>query len=472
MDQLPNSQIKNLPDELLLEIFDLYREDVNHDLWMDEYVWLRLAHVCRKWRTVMFTSPSRLGLCIPVGPQKPDHIQKVLSGPFPILVHYKRTRGDISGSALWRLRALLKHPDRLRGITFEGTSTGFHKFFSLTTGCTLPVLESLELRPEPTATYALTLPDTFLKRPDSSDLHHLRRLKLYKASVPSICGFLSSTTALTHLCLETVDRFNHSLLVCLQDMLSLCSLHLSMPSVYLYLTAMTQPSTPHYTIALSKLTSLRFTGQSMHLNDFMAWFSAPFLQDVDVDFVDHFWVPNTRFSRFIDDIKEHYHTVRMSFTKLESGISLVSSSEPSDSPKPHFDLGLPPCRWKADTMMRMCTVLSTRLIKVTELCVTFDENAEHWKKSFDWRSFLQQFPSVKTLRAGGVDSNFVELTLLHYDHEEPDDVLAFLPALEEIELDKYKLSVRESKRASQLAVLQPFVSARQRAGRPVKVLYG
>ena len=123
-----------------------------------------------------------------------------------------------------------------------------------------------------------------------------------------------------------------------------------------------------------------------------------------------------------------------------------------------------------DMIVRMCSGLSTTLSTINELYVIFDYMAEVWEDYIPWRSLLQQFPGVKTLRTRGVNSDYVARTLLHQNHEELDDALSFLPILEAIELDKYLFSTLESRRASQLAVLQPFVAARQRAGRPVRVL--
>jgi hypothetical protein len=80
--------------------------------------------------------------------------------------------------------------------------------------------------------YGPKLPDTFLKGPDVSDLQHLRSLKLYRVSLPSISGFLASVTALTDLCLliDTVScpSPETSLLACLQGILT-CAV-----SIYLY----------------------------------------------------------------------------------------------------------------------------------------------------------------------------------------------------------------------------------------------
>ncbi|KAH9160765.1 hypothetical protein EDB89DRAFT_2235528 [Lactarius sanguifluus] len=54
--------INFLPDDVLLEIFDLYRKDEvatsSHLPWK----WHRLAHVCRTWRDIIFASSRRLNL--------------------------------------------------------------------------------------------------------------------------------------------------------------------------------------------------------------------------------------------------------------------------------------------------------------------------------------------------------------------------------------------------------------------------
>jgi hypothetical protein len=87
-----------------------------------------------------------------------------------------------------------------------------------------------------------------------------------------------------------------------------------------------------------------------------------------------------------------------------------------------------------------------------------------------WRRFYQQFPSVKALRTEDTNNYCIARTLLQ-DHEEPDDGLTFLPALEEIELGKNPSSTHESQYGTELAAFQPFVTARQQAGRPVKVFF-
>ena len=59
-----------LPDDLLLEIFDLYREEEAHRSSIyTEWGWTTLAHVCRRWQGIILASPSVCTCGLPVIPQ-------------------------------------------------------------------------------------------------------------------------------------------------------------------------------------------------------------------------------------------------------------------------------------------------------------------------------------------------------------------------------------------------------------------
>jgi hypothetical protein len=476
MRQLPDLTINDLPAEVLLGIFNLYRESLYDYQWTEKYAWINLAHVCKKWRTVVFAYPSHLNLCITVGPGKPNHIETILSGPFQILIDYKYINKDIDRNftsnppALRRLHAAHRYPNRVRGITFEGTRAGFDKLFEVT-NCPFPVLESLFL--SPAHGYDLKLPDTFLRGPDLCDLRHLRRVKLYSYSLPPICRFLSSTAALTDLDL-IINATNGtsqepSLLTCLQGMPCLHSINLCIS--HKIHDSLSHPSTSKAIVPLSKLTSFCYNGHRAFLNFLMAGFLAPSLRNVNIFITDLVWTPIVHLPRFMNAIEVHYHTAYVAFQESKFSVSLVPDFGFLSARRPHIELGSPP--YRTDMMVQICNGLSTKLATINELYVIFDHMADLWEDCFPlgrWCSLLQQFPGVKTLRTRGVDSDYVARTLLHQNHEEPNDVLSFLPVLEEIELDKYVFSTLKSQRASQLVVLQPFVSARRGAGRPVRVL--
>ncbi|KAI0269718.1 hypothetical protein BGY98DRAFT_280070 [Russula aff. rugulosa BPL654] len=149
--QSTNLTINDLPGEVLLEIFVSYRQGIYpyqyQCLWRKRYVWFNLAHVCRKWRAVMFASPSRLDLGITVGYKRPSGVRTILSGPLPIFVVYSGVHGitDLPGYEYRNMRtAFERHRDRVREISFKGSSADFDKFFEVTK-CPFPVLESLVL---------------------------------------------------------------------------------------------------------------------------------------------------------------------------------------------------------------------------------------------------------------------------------------------------------------------------------------
>ncbi|KAH9994200.1 hypothetical protein BJV77DRAFT_995298 [Russula vinacea] len=154
----PNLTINHIPDELLLEIFDSYRQAIDHydQEWSREYVWFNLAHVCRKWAP------------------------------------------DITGIALLRMRAvLMHHHDHVRKISFGGTRANFDEFFN---SLSLDFYDGYEPK----------IPDTFLRGPDLSDLH-LRRLSFHgSVSLASVSGFLLSSSEATLLtCLQGLPCLRH-----------------------------------------------------------------------------------------------------------------------------------------------------------------------------------------------------------------------------------------------------------------------
>ena len=468
---------------MLLEIFDCYRQDINsYDYqWGEKHVWINLVHVCSKWRTVVFASYVRLDLGVLVGPKKPGHIKTILSGPLPISIDYQHIYEPITGSALWRMRATLKHhPDRVRKITFQGKRANFDKFFELTNRA-FPVLDTLSLH---FCGPYVKIPDTFLRGPDLSDLHHdlrhLRHLELTgvsRVSLPPISKFLLSATALTDLVLHFDNSHQSplsetSLLACLKGLSCLRSLDLGFISGPV---TSSQPSTPKDIVTLSKLTFFRYIGHDILFFDaLVAGLSAPSLRDVEVQYCAGIWPPMVvHIPRFINEIEEHYHVVHVVFQAWLFHLSLLSQSGYISHCKPGFKFGtislLP-----SESIMRMSGVLSTTLATVEELHLSFDkastdvwEDLIPWRRS--WRKFLQQFPSVKVLRTEDKNNCFARILLQGY--KEPDDDVTFLPALEEIELDKNSSEIDESQCRPRLAAFEPFVSAQQKAGRSVKVFF-
>ena len=457
---------------MLLEIFDSYRQSIYpYYQWRRGHVWIILTHVCRKWRAIVLASASRWDLGVTVGPEKPDDIESILSGPLPILIDYNCVRREMTGSALQRMHAALRHHDRVREITFQGGSADFKKFLKAT-NCPFPILESLAFE----FIYdEAKIPETFLRGPDHSILH-LRHLHLCFTSLSSISGFLLSATALTNLCLviDTVPSTTTemSLLACLQGMPCLGHLDLSILS-----ESLGQPSrpTPEDIVPLSKLTYFDYTGSSMFLDALVAGLSAPSLRDVTFNFYQATdWPPFVHLSRFINEIERCYHAVHVAFQNWGFLLSILTQSEYIGHCDPRVNLGsessCPP-----EFIMQMSGELSAMFTTVEDLRVIFDKLSVHvWVDNIPWRRFLQHFHNLKALRIESVDDvrTYSIARSLLQDHEEPGNDIAFLPSLEEIELGKFPSSIDESECGPELVAFQRFVTARQQVGRPVKLSFG
>jgi hypothetical protein len=413
----------------------------------------------------MFASSSRLDLSITVGPQKPSHIKTILSSPLPIFIEYKRLYGDITGSTLWRMNAALKHRNRVREITFGGAGVVFEKFIRAT-NYHFPALESLELCPP--FGHDLDIPASFLRGPDQSDLR-LRRLTLYDTSLASVSGLLSSATVLTDLNLDVssdatvIDSSQGSFfLACLQGMQSLRSLHLTTPDGF-----RDSHSTPKDIVPLLKLTHFHYDGSISFLNDLMSGLSAPSLQDARFEFYIEF--PFLHYSRLIDDVREEFRSVGVTFDVGEFRLSSWTNLGKIDRFEPSFTFDLFFLPVSNKPIINNSTP-SIKLSMAEELALFFPRsNITDLETIYPLREFLRQFRSVRVLR---LDPFIREVGL----YLQQDDGEAILPLLEEIELSISHLkrcSYKDFKRrtAEELAAFEPFVSARERAGRLVKVYH-
>ena len=242
-------------------------------------MWFNLAHVCRKWRAVMFGSSTRLDLGITVGPENSDDIKSILSSPLPSLADYT-THGDIARKALSRLCTTLEHHHYRAREIFRGTSAGFDKFFGVTNH-PFPMLESRSLFHKFACEVKFQTP--FLG--DLSDLHHLRRLRLepfFPHSYPDL--FHPQRLSLTS---SFENRYIHWPMA--RNVPRLFAGHdLPAPSRSSHKSpALFSPSLPEHIVHSSLSATLV---QSEFLNAPAAGFSAPSLRDVGILFFGHTFV--------------------------------------------------------------------------------------------------------------------------------------------------------------------------------------
>lgn len=384
--------------------------------------------------------------------------------PLPIEINYEYHHyGARTDEDMDCMLSALKLPDRIRWISLKMLTHDLDTFFE-GSKCPFPALESLAIRDQ--SHNILKIP-AILKR---SSLH-LRYLKLPSISFPSISGLLSSTPVLTDLSLGIHENdsplpVSSLLLTHLQGMPCLRCLELE---VSLYVDNPVEPTEPKETFSLSKLTSLRYDGPDVYLNSLVAGFAAPNLRDVEIDFQNEISSSVVRLSRFIEDIGERYQAVRVVFQRFNFCLSFFTDSENiCGLHSPRFGVCL---KSFLDSIAQISSAFSALLSTIRELFL-ISPAPETPQDVTLWHGFLLRFDRVKTLRMNGIDSRLIARAL-HQGHGGSGP--AFLPALEEIELCTYSFQTLQNQPAigaAEMEAFQPFISARQQTGHPVKVFWG
>ena len=134
--------VGDLPNEILLEIFDCLRRDDEYE-WNHRRRWYKLFRVCRKWRYLILGSASHLKLCLLCNPITPTAEMLQHSPPLPLIVHIQSIYlCDITQSTNNIIHAL-QYSDRVVSISVD-TSVVDPKLFTALDK-TFPALETFSL---------------------------------------------------------------------------------------------------------------------------------------------------------------------------------------------------------------------------------------------------------------------------------------------------------------------------------------
>ena len=161
--------IHTLDDDSLLHLFYLYRppifdgdEDEGELVtggrgWDRELWWYKLAHVCQRWRNLIFGSASYLGLCLVCTFGMPIADMLAHSPPFPLVIDYIDDIHDPTAEDEEGITLALEQRDRVRRIRLG--IPNLQKLI-ITMDGDYPVLEYLILSPSDDEVTALMFPDT------------------------------------------------------------------------------------------------------------------------------------------------------------------------------------------------------------------------------------------------------------------------------------------------------------------------
>jgi F-box-like len=294
-------RIDVLPDDVLLEIFDLYLyvNPVVFGLYLDmtnfpNTAWESLVHVCRRWRTIVFGSPRRLDLGLYCTPKTPARDTLDIWPPLPLFINGTM---DLA-SRTENITAALGHCNRVRQITLwqirdwqlEEVLAAMHVPFPELT--LLDFTSYGEAQP--------IIPDSFLER----SAPHLQIFKLSGIPFPGLPKLLLSAPHLVELQLNGIPHsgyFSPEAIVALISVLSsLKALSLKFQSPQSRPDRETLRLPPSKRSVIPALTSFDFKGAIEYLEDLVTRIDTPQLDDMDITFFNQIDFDTRRLSQFIN----------------------------------------------------------------------------------------------------------------------------------------------------------------------------
>jgi F-box-like len=461
-------QFNQLPDDIILEIFDFYRVSSTTSKGHTAYTWpwKRLVHVCQKWRTLVFASSHRLDLRLFCDSRTPVRKSLDYWPSLPIIIRstltstmftlHDRENGE-------NIVAALEQRDRVCKVELKNLTSYLLNSFSQAMQEPFPALAGIFLSSHIDA--EPVLPDKFL----GTSAPNLQYFDLDGISFSALPKLLSSATHLNRLQLRKIPCTGYispeAMATCLSALSNLESLVLEFQSPRSHPTRDSRPPSPLIRAALPALTSFDFQGVSEYLEDLVTHMDAPLLNRVTFRFFNQLTFDNPQLSQFIDR------------TRILKSLNLGSIEFLSDVVKTTFtslvgrgklELGISCCRpdWQVSSMAQLCAQLPALTSRVEQLdvrkgCISRAKWPEDME-SAQWLELFDPFVAVERLSILKL-GQLVVPALGELTRERASDILPAMRRLLFRGLEANSL-IKDD--------LKPFVSARRSSNHPISVLWG
>ncbi|KAN0123096.1 hypothetical protein V8E52_003049 [Russula decolorans] len=506
-----------LPEDTLLEIFDIHRRDTM--VWSRDghrWDWLRLAHVCRRWRDVISISPHRLDLWI-LCKSGGVPIERILGSSswssVPLIVRFKASpRNDELILLPDNIAAALRHWDRICEIDLDVTRALAGSIVEVIHESPLQALKSLRVTVENATEPPLLIRNSLL----GGSAPHLREIKLDGIAFPfpAVRQVLSSANNLVELHLSNIPNEVYfspdDLITTLSALVHLKSLTIGFHSPASRPPSIThRPPTSKRTITLSALTHLDFHGASEYLEEFVAQIDdSPSLSKISIKLFNQILFEIPQFCQFVSRLKAlalgGYPSTWIFVTHSAESVSVmfVQEGKPSNE---NYCLGTS-CRrldWQLSFVTQIASQLSPSVLSsVHSLSIKKtrtkkksrhnnsemempsggrrgrgdseeeEEEEEEDVDSAQWLELFQPFRHLTQIHVWekwfvpGIVQALTSVTDTDTDTEAAQAAagISVLPELSSLHLSGYRKSPSVAKAAEE------FVAARRLAGRTVRLI--
>jgi hypothetical protein len=466
--------IGSLPDDILLKIFHFCRISTIQSVSLDRWYmnWHELAHICQRWRSVVFGSPLGLDLQILCTPKVPARRLLNVWPAFPLRIYFYPTYPQEPEENLDNLIAALEHPDRVSEVNITSPSDSLWDQVLAVMQEPFPALTHLSF--VVSIDRGLHLPGTFL----NVTAPCLNYLHFSGVSFPSFPRLLLSATDLTILHLHLTPNIWYippeAMATCLSTLTKLETLTIRFQSPTPHPKRRNRPLPPQTRSVLPALTRFDFRGVSEYLEVLAGRIDAPRLEFFEISF----------FSQLVIDIPQ---TIR-----FLSHLEWVRKSRPSleFNPTGHVDIFFYPdwshvnpisrwgikCQgldWQVFSAAQICSQIVHLSSGVEELRVNLNLRYK-WKKEDPprirpddidptlWLDLFQSFPSVRRLTISAEMEPFFAAALqrpIASGNSAPD----VLPSLVDLNID----GLIQDKATNE--GIESFITARKHSGYPVTV---
>ena len=424
--------------------------------------WYTLAHVCRRWRNIILSSATYLGLSLFCTYGTPVADMLAHSPPFPLVIGYFTKQRELTTEDEEGIILALKQHDRVRRVRLRGagpSGTIMQKFI-LAMDEEYPILEFLYIMLRDNNTI-LTFPGTF-------QAPHLRKLTLQGFALPIGSQLLSTAVGLSklHLIMVHPPTYFHpnALLQSISLMPHLETLKMiflfSIPNRDVERQLTHSPIIAH--ITLPNLHCFHFQGVSTYLEALVHRITSPRLKELNINFFNQLTFSVPRLLQFIDTAED----LRFSNAVLTfSGKSVGARVSHGESKVYSLGLVVKCCHldWQASSMAQISSSLSQIFSAVEYLVLQHmvhnDSSEVHNEVDpTEWRQLLRSFSNVKTLR---VEKGLFKDLSRCLELEDVEFPFELLPQLQEL---------RYFGSSDTGDAFTSFVDTRRNAGRPITLV--
>ena len=474
-DSISAASIHILDDDSLLNVFYLYRplllgEDEDDETrlmggrgWARGRWWYTPAHVCQRWRNVVFGSASYLGLSLICANGTPVAHMLAHSPPLPLVIDYYPdedddiTEEDEEGAIL-----ALKQYDRVRRVRLGMPVTSLQKFI-VAMDDEYPVMEYLIIA------HAIDDESTILTLPETLQAPHLRHLLLVGVAFPIGSRLLTTPVGLVTLCLGMVNPSTYfhpsTLLQWLSFMPQLETLFISFyfPDRNRRVEEQRTHTATTIPVTLPNLLVFGFKGVTSYLETLLYRISAPRLVKLGLSFFNQLTFSIPRLLHFVDTTENlRFQSAKFEFSDENLDVEVYPHEE-AEMYALSFTINCCHLDWQVSSAAQIFKELSPMFSAVEHL--TF-EHMEHSRSSeehnevdlTEWHKLLSSFRNVKTLRIAKGLVEELSRCLKFDDGELPLELL----------LELQELTYFGSGNSGD--VFTSFSDARQDMGRPLTLI--